>query len=48
MFSLPGLGVDLPVTSADFMYAASRHATSVDAFTEGSPLDPWSPVVLRI
>ena len=46
MFSLPvrfgGLGVDLPVTSADSMYAASRHATGIlmDAIIAGSPLEP--------
>ena len=46
MFSLPicfgGLGVDLPVTSADSMYAASRHATGilVDAIIASSPLEP--------
>ena len=46
MFSLPvcfgGLAVDLPVTSADSMYAASIHATGilVDAITAASPLEP--------
>ena len=46
MFSLPvrfgGLGVDLPVTSADSMYAASRHATGIlmDAIIAGSSLEP--------
>ena len=46
MFSLPvrfgGLGVDLPVTSADCKYAASRHATGVlvDVIIAGSPLEP--------
>ena len=46
MFSLPvrfgGLGVDLPVTSADSMYAASRHATGIliDAIIAGSPVEP--------
>ena len=35
-------GVDLPVTSADSMYAAFRHATGilVDAIIAGSPLEP--------
>ena len=45
MFSLPvrfgGLGVDLPVTSADLMYTASQHATGilVEAIIAGSPLE---------
>ena len=34
--------MDLPVTSADSMYAAFRHATGilVDAIIAGSPLEP--------
>ena len=41
LFRFGGLGVDLPVTSAGSMYAASRHTTGilVDGITAGSPLE---------
>ena len=41
LYNLSSLGVNLPVTSADSMYAASRHATGilVDAIIAGSPFE---------
>ena len=46
LFSLPvrlgGLGIDLPTVSANFLYAASRHATEVivSAIKDATPFEP--------
>ena len=46
LFSLPvrlgGLGIDLPTVSANFLYAAFRHATEVivSAIKDATPFEP--------